>query len=104
MLRRNCHSERCNTRATRQCGRVVCVGFYKSDDGNINLGEEFFHNRITLLASLPALTWNNPVRGQRPIYAKELQRIAERDFREGKITHNGIFEFKTSFSAGPACS
>src|SRR5262249_28860486 len=29
-------------RAARQCGRIVCVGFYGA--GTINLGEEFFHN------------------------------------------------------------
>jgi len=40
-------------RATRQCGRIVCVGFY--GPGSINLSEEFYHNRLTLLASLPVV-------------------------------------------------
>jgi|SRR5215470_672684 len=75
-------------RAARQCGRIVCVGFY--GPGTINLGEEFFHNRLTLLASLPALTWNNPVRGPKPLYAKDLQEMAARDFAAGKITPRGI--------------
>jgi hypothetical protein len=39
-------------RATRQCGRVVYIGFYGSNEPPINLGEEFLHNRLTLLASL----------------------------------------------------
>src|SRR5262249_52984574 len=56
-------------RATRQCGRVVCIGFYGGNDGALDLGEEFFHNRITLLASLPAFWWNNPVRSSPPLYA-----------------------------------
>jgi 2-desacetyl-2-hydroxyethyl bacteriochlorophyllide A dehydrogenase len=75
-------------RAARQCGRVVCVGFYGA--GSLNLGEEFFHNRLTLLASLPAFSWNNPVRGTPPLYAKDLQEIAARDFRAGKIKPGGI--------------
>lgn len=75
-------------RAARQCGRVVCVGFY--GPGDINLGAEFYHNRLTLLASLPAFSWNNPVRGTPALYAKDLQHMAARDFREGKITPHGI--------------
>ena len=75
-------------RATRQCGRIVCVGFY--GPGSINLSEEFYHNRLTLLASLPALTWNNPVRGTKPLYAKDLQAMAARDFAAGKLTPRGI--------------
>ncbi len=75
-------------RATRQCGRVVCVGFY--GPGSLNLGEEFYHNRLTLLASLPAFSWNNPVRGTPPLYAKDLQEMAARDFLAGKIKPAGI--------------
>jgi threonine dehydrogenase-like Zn-dependent dehydrogenase len=82
-------------RAARQCGRVVCVGFY--GPGTINLGEEFFHNRLTLLASLPALTWNNPVRGIKPLYAKDLQELAARDFAAGKITPRGILSPTLAF-------
>jgi threonine dehydrogenase-like Zn-dependent dehydrogenase len=82
-------------RAARQCGRIVCVGFYRP--GTINLGEEFFHNRLTLLASLPALTWNNPVRGGKPLYAKDLQEMAARDFAAGKITARGILSPTLAF-------
>jgi len=76
-------------RTTCQCGRVVCVGFYADP---VNLGEEFYHNRLTLLASLPAFSWNNPVRGARPLYAKDLQEMAANDFRAGKIRATGMFE------------
>jgi len=79
-------------RATRQCGRVVCIGFYGAGDGAINLGEEFYHNRITLMASLPAYSWNNPVRGTPPLYAKDLQEMAASDFRHGKITPTGMLD------------
>jgi threonine dehydrogenase-like Zn-dependent dehydrogenase len=82
-------------RAARQCGRIVCVGFY--GPGTLNLGEEFFHNRLTLLASLPALSWNNPVRGPKPLYAKDLQEMVAHDFAAGKITPRGILSPTLAF-------
>jgi threonine dehydrogenase-like Zn-dependent dehydrogenase len=82
-------------RAARQCGRIVCVGFYGA--GAINLGEEFFHNRLTLMASLPALSWNNPVRGTPALYAKDLQELVALDLAAGTITPRGILSPTLSF-------
>jgi threonine dehydrogenase-like Zn-dependent dehydrogenase len=77
-------------RATRQCGRVVCIGIYGSDEPPLHLGEEFLHNRLTLLASLPALSWNNPTRGPSPKYAKDLQAAVIDDFRNKRVSSDGI--------------
>ena len=77
-------------RATRQCGRVVCIGVYGSDEPALSLGEEFLHNRLTLLASLPALSWNNPTRGPLPKYAKDLQAAVIDDFRNKRLSSDGI--------------
>ncbi|HEY7608629.1 MAG TPA: zinc-binding dehydrogenase [Alphaproteobacteria bacterium] len=85
-------------RAARQCGRVVCVGFYGPADARLNLGEEFFHNRISLLASLPALSWDNPVRGEHPLRAKDLQELAARDLAAGTIVPEGILAPTVSFA------
>ena len=74
----------------RQCGRVVCIGFYGSDEPALSLGEEFLHNRLTLLASLPALSWNNPTRGASPKYAKDLQAAVVDDFRTRRLSSDGI--------------
>ena len=82
-------------RAARQCGRIVCVGFYGA--GALNLGEEFFHNRLTLMASLPAVSWNNPVRETPPLYAKDLQGMVAHDFAAGTITPGGILSPTLSF-------
>jgi 2-desacetyl-2-hydroxyethyl bacteriochlorophyllide A dehydrogenase len=41
-------------------GRVVAAGFYQGGAGNVRLGEEFHHNRLTLLASMGA--WGAPHR------------------------------------------
>lgn len=77
-------------RALKPCGRMVCVGFYGPADGQLNLGEEFFHNRISLLASLPAFGVGNPTRSDPPLYAKDLQSQAARDFLAGTITSGGF--------------
>jgi threonine dehydrogenase-like Zn-dependent dehydrogenase len=77
-------------RATRQCGRIVCVGFHGGEKGRLDLGAEFYHNRLTLLASLPAHSWGNPVRGRRPLFAADLQRRAARDFRRGAVSAAGL--------------
>jgi len=77
-------------RATRQCGRVVCIGIYGSDEPALSLGEEFLHNRLTLLASLPAFSWNNPTRGALPKYAKDLQAAVADDFRNRRLSSDGI--------------
>ena len=45
-------------RSVRQCGRVLANGYYKGADSGLELGAEFFHNRLELIASLPA--WDNP--------------------------------------------
>jgi 2-desacetyl-2-hydroxyethyl bacteriochlorophyllide A dehydrogenase len=79
-------------RAVRQCGRVVCVGFYGPADARLHLGEEFFHNRVSLLASLPAMSWDNPVRGPSALRWADLRRLVVEDFRAGKIDARGIID------------
>jgi len=49
------------------------------------------------MASLPALAWNNPVRGTPPLYAKDLQEMVARDFAAGTITPDGILNPTLSF-------
>ena len=85
-------------RATRQCGRVVCVGFYSGGGTDLNLGEEFFHNRITLLASLPAFSWNNPVRGSPPLYAHDLQQLVIEDFKAKRLNVENLLKPIYSFT------
>lgn len=77
-------------RATRQCGRISCVGFYSGGATQINLGEEFFHNRLTLLASLPDSYWNNPARSETPLYAKDLHQLIMEDMKAGRLNIDGL--------------
>ena len=46
-------------------GRVIAAGFYQGGAANLRLGEEFHHNRLTLLASMGA--WGAPHR-QAPLW------------------------------------
>ncbi len=85
-------------RSARQCGRVVCVGFYGPGDARLNLGEEFFHNRISLLASLPALSWNNPTRGEPALHARDLQDRVKNDFEHGRLSAEGMLDPVLPFS------
>ena len=72
-------------RSTSSCGKVVTVGFYPGAATDLNLGEEFFHNRITLLASNPALRWDNADRNY-PLWtsARHMSAIAE-ILKSGKL-------------------
>lgn len=77
-------------RAARQCGRVVCVGFYSGGASDLNLGEEFFHNRLSLLASLPDAYWQNPVRGETPLYTNDLHQLIIEDLKTGCLKIDGL--------------
>lgn len=83
-------------RATRQGGRVVCVGFYSGDALGLYLGEEFFHNRISLLASLP--DWSNPVRSSKPLYKEDLLKIVIKDFILKRLTVNNLLKPEYMFN------
>ena len=85
-------------RSTRQCGRVVCVGVYGPAEASLNLGEEFLHNRITLLASLPAYSWNNPTRSESPLHWTELRDTVARDLINGLIAPDGLLYPTLPFS------
>ena len=52
-------------RSLRMAGLVVAAGFYQGGASALNLGEEWHHNRITMLSSTRA--WGNPHR-QYPLW------------------------------------
>ena len=47
-------------RSARLAGRVVAAGFYVGDGSELRLGEEFHHNRLTLVGSMSG--WGAPSR------------------------------------------
>ncbi len=86
-------------RATRQGGSVVMVGFYPGPASELCLGEEVFHNRLTLKASLPAMRWGNTTRGTPPLRNADLTREALELFRGGRLTARGLLEPVLPFAA-----
>lgn len=82
-------------RATKQCGSVVCLGFYSGGASELYLGEEFFHNRISLIASLP--DWQNPVRTRIPLFREDLYKLVIQDLIGKKIKIDGLLQPKYSF-------
>lgn len=77
-------------KATCQCGTVVTVGFYAGGAADVRLGEDFFHNRLRLLASLPAVRWGNPVRGTPPRTYDDLRREVVSRFATGTLSAEGF--------------
>jgi len=77
-------------RAVRQCGRVATCGYYKGADSGLELGADFFHNRLELIASLPA--WGNPLRDA-PLwdYRRAWRTLAEW-FAAGRPTSRGVLQ------------
>ena len=64
-------------RSVRQCGRVITLGYYSGRDSRLELGAEYFHNRLELIASLP--DWHNPSR-EHPLWDKPRLEQAVLDF------------------------
>jgi 2-desacetyl-2-hydroxyethyl bacteriochlorophyllide A dehydrogenase len=48
-------------RSVRMAGLVVAAGFYRGAGGELSLGEEWLHNRVTMVASMRG--WGNVPRG-----------------------------------------
>lgn len=83
-------------RVVGQCGRVVTIGFYKGRDSQLELGADFFHNRLELIASLPA--WDNSLRDA-PVWnnARLWRRLIEM-FKAGQLTSKGVLDPVVDFA------
>jgi len=89
-------------RCIRQCGTVVHVPWGPKDGADLKLGEEFHHNRPTLVGSQAWEGWDNPDRSH-PLWDAERAYQAAIDlFREGRITGEGIVTPIVSFEEAPA--
>jgi 2-desacetyl-2-hydroxyethyl bacteriochlorophyllide A dehydrogenase len=81
-------------RSVRLAGRVVAAGFYAGAGGDLRLGEEWHHNRLTLVSSMQG--WGAPSRftgWDRPrLRAAALELLAEgRLASESFVTHRFAF-------------
>jgi threonine dehydrogenase-like Zn-dependent dehydrogenase len=78
-------------RSARQAGLVVAVGFYQGGGTALRLGEEWHHNRLTLISSMAV--WQNPHRDH-PLWERaRVEQVvlgllaADRLRTDGLLTH-----------------
>jgi 2-desacetyl-2-hydroxyethyl bacteriochlorophyllide A dehydrogenase len=75
-------------RSVRVGGLVVAAGFYVGDGSALRLGEEWLHNRLTMVASMQG--WGVPV-DRRALRASALERLARLEADE-LVTHRFAFD------------
>lgn len=83
-------------RAVRQCGRVVTLGYYHGKDTGLELGAEWFHNRLELVCSM--FHWGNPLRDYPLWNEQRLLATVRQMFLAGQLTAEGIIDPVIDFS------
>jgi threonine dehydrogenase-like Zn-dependent dehydrogenase len=79
---------------------VVAAGFYQGGAANLRLGEEFHHNRLTLIAS--AGGWGVPNR-HAPLWdRRRIMATATRLLYTGKVSVAGMLDRRFAFDQAPA--
>lgn len=87
-------------RSVRNCARIVTLGYYRGKDSELELGAEFFHNRLELIASMPV--WDNPSR-EHPVWDYgRLWRAVVEFFQKRALTSRGILDPIVDFADSPA--
>ena len=78
---------------------VVAAGFYQGGAANLRLGEEFHHNRLTLIAS--AGGWGVPNR-HAPLWDRQrIMATATRLLYSGKVRVDGMLDRRFGFDEAP---
>jgi 2-desacetyl-2-hydroxyethyl bacteriochlorophyllide A dehydrogenase len=78
---------------------VVAAGFYQGGAANLRLGEEFHHNRLTLIAS--AGGWGVPNR-HAPLWDRQrIMATATRLIYSGKVRVDGMLDRRFDFRDAP---
>jgi threonine dehydrogenase-like Zn-dependent dehydrogenase len=77
-------------RSVRNCARVLTLGYYMGNGSDLRLGEEWLHNRLELIFSMP--DWSNPMR-EYPLWDNErVTQTVENFFTRSFITSDGILD------------
>ena len=75
-------------RSVRQCARIVTLGYYHGKDSKLELGAEFFHNRLEIICSMPH--WGNPLRDYPLWDEKRLVQTVQTMFLDRRLTSRAI--------------
>lgn len=86
-------------RCVQQCAKVVTVGYYKGKDTDLALGQEWHHNQLTLISSLPV--WGNPMR-EYPLWNEErVRQTLIEMFKRKMISSENIVDPVVEFQNAP---
>jgi len=83
-------------RSVRMCARVVTLGYYHGRDTELELGAEWFHNRLELICSMPH--WGNPLRDYPLWDEKRVVTTVKQMFLKKQLTSDGILDPIVDFS------
>jgi threonine dehydrogenase-like Zn-dependent dehydrogenase len=84
------HGLQAAIRCAHYSGLVVTLGYYRGEGIGLRLGEEWHHNRITLLSSMPV--WENPSRDH-PMWNNErVDAVLARLMQAGKLSGEGLVQ------------
>jgi threonine dehydrogenase-like Zn-dependent dehydrogenase len=79
---------------------VVAAGFYQGGAANVRLGEEFHHNRLSLIASIGA--WGAPHR-KAPLWnRRRVMDTATRLLYTDRVSVDGLLARRFPFDQAPA--
>ena len=77
-------------RSVRMCARIVTLGYYHGKDTELELGAEWFHNRLELICSMPH--WGNPLRDYPLWDEKRIIETVRQMFLKQQLTSEGILD------------
>jgi 2-desacetyl-2-hydroxyethyl bacteriochlorophyllide A dehydrogenase len=78
---------------------VVAAGFYQGGAGNVRLGEEFHHNRLSLIASIGA--WGAPDRHAPLWNRRRVMATATRLLFSDRVSVDGLLDRRYRFDRAP---
>ncbi|HEV8652233.1 MAG TPA: zinc-binding dehydrogenase [Actinomycetes bacterium] len=81
-------------------GTVVAAGFYQGGAANVRLGEEFHHNRLSLIASIGA--WGAPDRHAPLWHRRRVMGTATRLLYTDQVSVDGLLGRAFTFEDAPA--
>lgn len=77
-------------RSVQNCGTIVSLGYYHGQGHDLSLGQEWHHNRLTLISSMPV--WGNPVRDY-PLWNNDRMEVALRQmFQRGLLSSENLVD------------
>ena len=79
---------------------VVAAGFYQGGAANVRLGEEFHHNRLSLIASIGA--WGAPLRHAPLWNRRRVMATATRLLYTDRVSIEGLLTRRFPFDQAPA--